>query len=62
MENFIFMQLKFFKLFHTNVLFLQHKKTHLKNSSATADELFERVWPFCGVGALKVKYLQKYMI
>ena len=25
----------------------------LKHSSAVVDELFEFVWPFCGVGALK---------
>ena len=25
------------------------------NLSATADKLFECVWPFCGVGALRVK-------
>ena len=26
-------------------------ETHSDNSSATADELFDCVWPFCGVGA-----------
>ena len=26
-------------------------QTHSNNSSAFADELFESVWPFCGVGA-----------
>ena len=26
-------------------------QTQLNDSSATADELFECVWPFCGVGA-----------
>ena len=26
-------------------------QTHSNNSSVTADELFDCVWPFCGVGA-----------
>ena len=30
---------------------LQNSQTHSNNSSATPDELFECVWPFCGVGA-----------
>ena len=30
-------------------------QTHLNSSSALADELFECVWPFCGVGAQRVK-------
>ena len=29
----------------------QNGQTHSNYSSATADELFERVWSFCGVGA-----------
>ena len=29
----------------------QNGQTHSNNFSATADELFECVWPFCGVGA-----------
>ena len=29
----------------------QNGQTHSNNSSATADELFERVWPFCKVDA-----------
>ena len=29
----------------------QNRQTQLNNSSATADKLFECVWPFCGVGA-----------
>ena len=29
----------------------QNSQTHSNNSSATPDELFECVWPFCGVGA-----------
>ena len=29
-------------------------QTHSKNLSSTADELFECVWPFCGVGAQRV--------
>ena len=29
----------------------QNVQTHSKNSSATADDRFERVWSFCGVGA-----------
>ena len=31
-------------------------QTHANNSLAVADELFEFVWPFCGVGAEKLKY------
>ena len=27
----------------------QNVQTHSNNSPATADELFEYVWPFCGV-------------
>ena len=27
----------------------QNGQTHSNNSLATADELFECVWPFCGV-------------
>ena len=33
---------------------LQNGQTHLNNSSATADELFKCVWPFCGVGTWRV--------
>ena len=29
----------------------QNGQTLSNNSSAVADELFECVWPFCGVGA-----------
>ena len=29
----------------------QNGQTHSNNSSVVADKLFERVWPFCGVGA-----------
>ena len=29
----------------------QNGLTHSKNYSATADKLFECVWPFCGVDA-----------
>ena len=29
-------------------------QTHSNNSSATANEFFEGVWPFCGVGAYRV--------
>ena len=29
----------------------QNGQTHSNNSSVLADELFECVWPFCGVGA-----------
>ena len=29
----------------------QNGQTHSNNSSATANEFFECVWPFCGVGA-----------
>ena len=28
----------------------QNGQTHSNNSSPTADELLECVWPFCGVG------------
>ena len=31
-------------------------QTHSNNSSAVTAELFEFVWPFCGVGAEKLKY------
>ena len=33
---------------------LQNDQTHSNNSSAVAGELFECVWPFCGIGALRV--------
>ena len=33
----------------------QNGQIHSINSSAAADELFECVWPFCRVGASKVK-------
>ena len=29
----------------------QNDQKHSNNTSAKADELFESVWPFCGVGA-----------
>ena len=32
----------------------QNGQTHSNNLSATTDELFECIWPFCGVGALRV--------
>ena len=32
----------------------QNGQIHLKNSSATTGELFEYVWPFCGVDADRV--------
>ena len=32
---------------------LQSGQTHSNNSSAKADELFECIWPFCGVGAFQ---------
>ena len=32
----------------------QNGQTHSNNSPAFGDELFECVWPFCGVGAWKV--------
>ena len=35
---------------------LRNGQTHANNSLAVADELFEFVWPFCGVGAEKLKY------
>ena len=33
----------------------QNGQTQLNNSLATADKLFERVWPVCGVGAWRLK-------
>ena len=33
----------------------QNGQTHSNNSLAFADELFDCVWPFCGVGSLSVK-------
>ena len=30
---------------------LQNGQTHSNNSSVVADEMFECVWPFCGIGA-----------
>ena len=33
----------------------QNGQTHTNNSSARADEMFECVWPFCGVGTSRVK-------
>ena len=33
-------------------------QTHSNNSSATANELFECVWPFCKAGALRVNRLK----
>ena len=39
----------------------QNGQTHSSNSSAIADELFQCVWPFSGIGALKVnKISQNY--
>ena len=39
----------------------QNGQTQWNNSSATADELFECVWPFSGIAALKVnKISQNY--
>ena len=32
----------------------------LKQFVGIADELFKCVWPFCGIGALRVKYWVKY--
>ena len=29
----------------------QNGQTHSNNLSATANELFECIWPFCGIGA-----------
>ena len=34
----------------------QNGQTHSNNSSATADEWFECVWPFCKVGVARVKF------
>ena len=35
----------------------QNGQKHSNNSSAVADKFFECVWPFCGVGAYRVKSL-----
>ena len=35
---------------------LRNGQTHSYNLSAIAGELFECVWPFCGVGAYRVKF------
>ena len=37
----------------------QNGQIHSNNSSATADELFECVWPFCGADAQRVKVSQR---
>ena len=37
----------------------QNGQTHPNNSSALADELFERVWPFCGVPADLVTFTEE---
>ena len=34
----------------------QNGQTHSHNSSSKADKLIECVWPFCGVGAQRVKW------
>ena len=34
----------------------QNGQTHLNNSLAIADELFECVWPFCGIGTSRVNF------
>ena len=39
----------------------QNGQTHSNNSSATADDLFECIWPFCMVGAYRVKNPVKTM-
>ena len=36
-------------------------QTHSNSFSAKADELFECVSPFCGVGALRVKIVNLYL-
>ena len=33
----------------------QNGQTHSNNSLVTADELFECAWPFCAVGAQRIK-------
>ena len=38
----------------------QNGQTHSNNSSVTANEFFERVWPFCGVGAWRVRFILIY--
>ena len=37
-------------------------QTHWNNLLAVADELFECVWPFCGIGTLRVKTALKRAI
>ena len=54
--NCIFSNVKI--LFYDLTLYVpipQNGQTHSNNLSALADELFECVWPFCGVDALRVK-------
>ena len=34
----------------------QNGQTHSNNSPAVADELFECVWPFCGIGTSRVNF------
>ena len=36
----------------------RYGQTHSNNSSAFADELFECIWTFCGVGALGTNFFQ----
>ena len=34
----------------------QNGQTHSNNLSAIADELFECIWTFCGIGGQRVKH------
>ena len=37
----------------------QNGLTHSNNSSANCDELFETIWPFCEIGAKRVKVIEQ---
>ena len=39
----------------------QKGQTHSNDSSTVVDELFECVWPFCGVGAWRVKATKHFL-
>ena len=40
----------------------QNGQTHWNNLSTVADELFECVWSFCGIGAWRVKFKKKKLM
>ena len=43
------------KILTLQVPTLHNGQTHSNNLLAIADELLECVWPFCGIGALRVE-------